>query len=1134
MINFVGTKEQVSTSLLNRTVKSMGLGFFKVQPNEEGVLLISVDSVALNILGLTEKDFPKPLHEYVTECIHPDEQAQTQVFVALEDEMNSADRSLKIRLFNHQTKEWRQTQSWFEPIVFDANGNFSELSGSILDISTLVAQVSTSTLENTSSSNLKDSIVQELTSSVTSRIKPISASSKEEVSSVLQNIYQQVGNALKAPPKRMDLVQQNLHGELIQLMASVESKTKSTTQEDSANYINRAFEFITNERVWYKAVLDNLPFPVSVFGLNRQWTYLNVPAAEAMGESDPNKFLGCHYREGWRNFRDFNIHFKPGQAGKKTFTRHLIGNDSFFNCQSSILIDENNKAIGFIETMQDVTEAHEADERMRLMLDATPLACSFFNKDGNLIDCNQEAVTICNLKNKYEYIDNFENFLPTHLPDGRLTKKVLQDGIQEAFQDGHCEIDISLHIPDGDLDIPGEMELIRVFWRGDHIVLGYFRDLRTVLAAQEKLGKERLLLRNILNGCPVSFAICVDGFVKYTTPYTENSLGLAPGVPISRIIVELNELATLNRNLKQNSYLNWCLIKVRTRQGNISECLLNAYYAEYENQNALMCWLMDVSELKENERELEVARDLAEESTQAKSDFLANISHEIRTPMNAIIGLTHLLLQTDLDDTQLEYILKSDAAAKNLLHLLNDILDFSKIEAGKLETNPQEFYLTEILQSAVDLASPALKQKGLEFILIVDPNIPNGLIGDDFRLLQVLNNLTSNAVKFTEKGEISLLVELVSESSNKAVLEFSVKDSGIGMSEEAQAKLFSAFTQADTSTTRRYGGTGLGLAISKKLVEMLGGEISVTSIEGQGSSFTFTATFGRHDREMRYIERHIDFNGRTALAVDDNELALTILRDYLKTIGFDVKTAQSGPEALKIITELNENDQHLDLILIDWRMPGMDGIETTRRINQITNPERIPAVIMATAYSCSEVIVQAKEVGIKTVLPKPLSPSSLYNTLATVFYPGSKEQKSPTKHSSKTHDPVEFVKGLTDAKILLVEDNEVNQLVARKILTKAGFKVTLANNGQEALDLYQAEKFDIILMDIQMPIMDGLTAARQIRALPGGEVIPIVAMTAHALPQDKEKSLEAGMNDHICKPLDLEELFQCLARWLEK
>jgi two-component system sensor histidine kinase/response regulator len=416
-------------------------------------------------------------------------------------------------------------------------------------------------------------------------------------------------------------------------------------------------------------------------------------------------------------------------------------------------------------------------------------------------------------------------------------------------------------------------------------------------------------------------------------------------------------------------------------------------------------------------------------------------------------------------------------------------------------------------------------------LLSVKPNTPASLIGDPVRLGQVLNNLVSNAAKFTEKGQVSVRVEALEEKAEDVVLKFEVRDTGIGLSSEQIALLFSAFTQADSSTTRRYGGTGLGLVISRRLVELMGGEIWCESELGQGSLFAFTSRFGIHRKEKRYISLRADFKNLVALAVDDNSLALDILRDFLQSLGFTVLTASSGREALEIIQSRQQNNLPLNLIVIDWKMPEMDGIETIRQVNKLIPVEKLPIVIMATAYDRDEVYKDAIEAGIKRVLTKPLSPSLLFNSLAEILGQKERVHPAPAAKIPQGYDQ-KLLGAIHGARILLVEDNKINQLVAEKILKNAGLSVVIANNGLEALEKIKSDFFDLVLMDIQMPEMDGLSATRAIRRMKGFESLPIVAMTAHAMSSDRELSLQAGMNDHINKPIDLPELFQALARWI--
>ena len=538
--------------------------------------------------------------------------------------------------------------------------------------------------------------------------------------------------------------------------------------------------------------------------------------------------------------------------------------------------------------------------------------------------------------------------------------------------------------------------------------------------------------------------------------------------------------------------------------------------------------LVDITHQKEVENSLALARDAAEAAGKAKSDFLANMSHEIRTPMNAIMGMSHLALQVELTPKLRNYLTKIDTSAKSLLRIINDILDFSKIDAGKLEMEHVDFQLEDVLASVSDLIAGKAHEKGLELLFPVAVDVPVGLNGDPVRLGQILTNLVTNAVKFTAKGEIAVGVDLVEKSDEAALLRFHVRDTGIGLTQEQIGKLFSAFTQADTSTTRKYGGTGLGLTICKRLAEMMGGEIWVQSEPGHGSTFFFTAKFGRHAKRRRSTKRIPDLQGRRVLVVDDNTTSLDILRDGLTPMGFDVALAESGAQALAILAAAPA-DKPFDLVLMDWMMPDMDGIETTRRIRKQAGLPKIPTVIMVTAHGREEVMRQAEQAGIKGFLIKPVGQSILYNAILDAF--GFEAKKEATQHVKEGHE-TELVAHVRGARILLAEDNEINQEVARELLEGAGLLVTIANNGREAVEKAQAESFDLILMDIQMPEMDGIDAAKAIRADTRFKDLPILAMTAHAMVGDREKSIDAGMNDHVTKPIDPAELFSALARWI--
>ena len=556
--------------------------------------------------------------------------------------------------------------------------------------------------------------------------------------------------------------------------------------------------------------------------------------------------------------------------------------------------------------------------------------------------------------------------------------------------------------------------------------------------------------------------------------------------------------------------------------------------------------LAAVDMVQGHRRELETALVEAQSATRAKSEFLANMSHEIRTPMNAILGMTDLALRTELTDKQRGYMAQVRAAAESLLVIIDDILDFSKIEAGKLSLEARDFSLDEVFDRVTALIGLKAQRKGLELLLKTAPDVPPVLVGDPMRLLQALVNLCSNAVKFTEHGEIVVVtVQTVagdagSNNDDEVRLRFAVRDTGIGLTSDQIAALFRPFSQVDASSTREHGGTGLGLAICRKLVSMMGGEIGVDSQPGAGSDFHFTARFrvgspaqaGRLPLASAHRELRV-------LVVDDSANSREILDDLLALLGYAPVVEASGAAGLAELRRAAGAGRPYQLVLLDWRMPGMDGFDVVRALRDDPLPGAAPAILLVTAYGDEDIVREAARQGLAGCLAKPVSASRLFDAIngacgpqrvgVAVAAPAAVADTQAVAAAPPTAAPA----ALRGRRVLLVEDNELNRIVATELLGDvAGMDVTLAGNGQEALARLRDARFDLVLMDIQMPGMDGLQATRLIRADKSLAKLPVIAMTAHAFARDREQSKAAGMNDHVSKPFEPAQLFETMLRWL--
>jgi len=805
---------------------------------------------------------------------------------------------------------------------------------------------------------------------------------------------------------------------------------------------------------------------------------------------------------------------------------------------------EDGRPQRMIGTHTDITERKQAAEavriseaRLRLLLDSAAEAIYGVDTQGNCTFCNQACLQMLGYQSADQLIGkNMHQLIHYKYPD-ETPYPAEECQIYQAFRCGE-----NTHVEN------------EVFWRADGSsfpvecwshpqshhgeVVGAvvtFLDITERKAANEKL----LKLSKAVENSPASVVITdLKGTIEYVNPrftqvtgYTaQEAIGQNPRILKSgdfsaKFYEKLWQTILAGgvwegefHNKKKNgeSYFEAASISpIRDEKGNI------AYFVAVKE---------DITERKRHEQELKKSMAAAEAANQAKSEFLANMSHEIRTPMNAIIGFSHLCLQSEMAPTQRDYLEKVYRSANSLLGIINDILDFSKIEAGKMEVEKTPFQLDKVLSGVAAVTSLRAEEKGIGLLFNSGLDVPRILIGDPLRLGQILNNLVGNAIKFTASGEVSVQVRVESQTAGQGdvpghiVLGFAVHDSGIGMTPEQVGKLFQSFSQADASTTRKYGGTGLGLAISKRLVEQMGGTMWVESTPGKGSTFAFNLPLACPIGEGRTIP---DLSGLKVLVAGDNASARRLMLDYLESFGIKAVAVADSREGLAAIKQADETGHPFSDAIVNCDLPDTSGLEMTRQIKQKLSLRQRPRVIYLSGHKQDEALKQAENKKLPdAVLNKPVTASMLFDTIVVL----SSNQDGLSLLSSQAAENT----GLSGLHVLLAEDNEFNQQLATALLNRAGIEVSLARDGAEALQMAQPGRFDAVLMDIQMPNMDGLEATRNIRKSPALDTLPIIAMTANAMAGDREDCLAAGMNDYITKPIQIDVLYATLARWTQR